>query len=753
MMMNRSAVGNQSGALPANSQSFNETFFNQSFQNPNGPFLNGNGNRQVSDRLASNPYHQDQGQSDQSLFAPDPPLFARPEVQYIEVERPVVTEKIVPKEIYEEVYVNIPTVKEVIVPVYVPVPQEEYVEVVEMLPPPLEDIPQEYRKIIAEGTVKLGLFLMENRRLREKLENLKATKEHEIMELRKRGIIYDRNKNRRYKMMREKRMRSELQEPVPTRRSHAETYVPRTNQPSYPTNQNWIERKITEFELVHEPVSIPDMPPSSLTNFNPTLVNIVPDLTDDLMYRAARSQSPPREPRDPNRPSLDQKVSSLTPWVKRIQRKEPYVEHPTAKSATPAAPSKATSRSVVTPPQRISNPVPAKAAVPISTQPVPQRSVSPIPRAASPAPAFKSSQPTYSKTSYAGGSSQQYSSSNIRTDTSPKPLQVHNNYHNMQSDTAPVKIQSTRKSQVIPGGKVVSDYYTTSSQQIHSPNTHQSTTSQTVRAPYVSTVSQHSAYTSTSQPTRVQPQPSYGYSQMPTSQPVSSGLSSELDRRMKVYNMDTNTNEGPVKIESSRSASPIGGRFTQFDKLHSPIQYAAERDTTAFQYKPIPGVSQVTARSQLATVSSGNAVHNTNNTAMSRLTAITEKSGDIYASQGAYSQNRQTVEATDFQVHVNKAGSGAKSSLRNSGLEEHGFEFFEVAPNFMDGSEDGRSLNEQSGLQNPPSFAAKSNLPDPRLIQSEISDAAFEDRQMSRSSISKSTKKSSLVKNKQSAFG
>ena len=65
-------------------------------------------------------------------------------IQYIEVEKPVIKERIMNKEIVEEVYVNVPEIRQVIKPIYVPVPQEEIVEVYTLLPPPCIHIKPEY---------------------------------------------------------------------------------------------------------------------------------------------------------------------------------------------------------------------------------------------------------------------------------------------------------------------------------------------------------------------------------------------------------------------------------------------------------------------------------------------------------------------------------------------------------------------------------------------------------------------------------
>ena len=43
-----------------------------------------------------------------------PNSYQTPQIQYIEVERPRVTERIVNKEIVEEVYINVPQIREVI---------------------------------------------------------------------------------------------------------------------------------------------------------------------------------------------------------------------------------------------------------------------------------------------------------------------------------------------------------------------------------------------------------------------------------------------------------------------------------------------------------------------------------------------------------------------------------------------------------------------------------------------------------------
>lgn len=112
-------------------------------------------------------------------------------IQYIEVEKPVIKEKLVPKEIVEEVYVNVPEVREVIHPVYVPMPQEEIVEIYTLLPPPCIEVKPEYRKILAEGCVKLLLFTRENERLYRRLQVLEEQKKEQLAVLKKRRIAYD----------------------------------------------------------------------------------------------------------------------------------------------------------------------------------------------------------------------------------------------------------------------------------------------------------------------------------------------------------------------------------------------------------------------------------------------------------------------------------------------------------------------------------------------------------------------------------
>jgi hypothetical protein len=109
------------------------------------------------------------------------------EIEYIEVERPMIIEKIIDKEIIEEVYVNIPQIVEVIKPIYVDVPVEQYVEVIEILPPPVPEVPAEYKKILAEGCAKLALMMLENRRLHFQLEHTRELKEQRIAFLKKHG--------------------------------------------------------------------------------------------------------------------------------------------------------------------------------------------------------------------------------------------------------------------------------------------------------------------------------------------------------------------------------------------------------------------------------------------------------------------------------------------------------------------------------------------------------------------------------------
>lgn len=132
-----------------------------------------------------------QTQPPAAFTAPFPP---KSEIQYVEVEKPRIVEKIIPKEIVEEVYVNVPVVREVVQPVYVEVPDEKYVEVYNILPPPCPVIPEKYRKIIAEGNTKLVLFLMENDRLNRRLAELRKVKRIQTEELLRKGIVYDPSK-------------------------------------------------------------------------------------------------------------------------------------------------------------------------------------------------------------------------------------------------------------------------------------------------------------------------------------------------------------------------------------------------------------------------------------------------------------------------------------------------------------------------------------------------------------------------------
>lgn len=742
------------------SESIQQSWGTNSYQQQPLPLLPQSGSRVVSDRLANNPYRGQPADGD-SLCAPDTPVFDRPEVQYIEVERPVITEKIVPKEIYEEVYVNVPTVKEVIVPVYVPVSQEEYVEVIEMLPPPLEDIPAEYRKIIGEGAVKLGLFLMENKRLNEKLNMLKSVKEHEIAELRKKGIVYDKAKNRRYKHLRAKREQEHQQttRSPSTRAVHLDRpkLLERNYSAPQQPQQNWIERKITEFELIQEPVPIPDIPPTSQVLFHPTLVNILPYMSEDLINRAARSDSPPRDPKDPNRPQLEQKVSSLMPWVKRVQRKDPYVEYPPPKQQEPAP--KAIQPVHQTTSVRSSHPSLPAAVMPVVKTPTQQ-----------PSAGIQTLTPSQTVGWTTGRSAQ--------------PMQVHG-VSSTGVEWGPVKIQSNSTIQLPPGAKVVSDYYTTSNTPLTAvplssghytssvasrDNVHFSFPSTQAASGY--SANGYSSPGATRQPTSVGGGYVHNSGSAYTSgayKPANIGDYSasrstpqRLDTGMKVYNMDTNSDYKPVKIESGRSVSPVGSRAL-FEKLSSPIKYAAEHDTTVFRYNPLPVSTSTSTTNMVSSALPKSAAVGTTN--QSRLGVITEMSVEQQSNiSNAPTKGRNGVATSNLQVHTSTYSAGS-NGLRRSGYQEQEADHFGRAPNFMETSEDGLSMHEQqvpenpfesSSMRNPPSFGMRSKMPaaaspqEELLLRSEISDENGQERSVSRSSVTKTTKKSSLVKNKPS---
>lgn len=149
----------------------------------------------ISDRLSMPTRYQ--GNRDQTELSVIGDHKKNHNIQYIEVEKPVIKERIVNKEIVEEVYVNVPEIREVIKPIYVPVPQEEIVEVYTLLPPPCIDVKPEYRKILAEGCVKLALFTEENKRLLRKLHDLEESKREQLEMLQKKGIVYNPNKKKR----------------------------------------------------------------------------------------------------------------------------------------------------------------------------------------------------------------------------------------------------------------------------------------------------------------------------------------------------------------------------------------------------------------------------------------------------------------------------------------------------------------------------------------------------------------------------
>jgi hypothetical protein len=149
----------------------------------------------ISDRLSMPSRYQ--GNRDQTELSVIGDHKKNHNIQYIEVEKPVIKERIVNKEIVEEVYVNVPEIREVIKPIYVPVPQEEIVEVYTLLPPPCIDVKPEYRKILAEGCVKLALFTEENKRLSRKLHDLEESKREQLEMLQKKGIVYNPNKKKR----------------------------------------------------------------------------------------------------------------------------------------------------------------------------------------------------------------------------------------------------------------------------------------------------------------------------------------------------------------------------------------------------------------------------------------------------------------------------------------------------------------------------------------------------------------------------
>lgn len=235
-----------------------------------------------------------------------------------------------------------------------------------------------------------------------------------------------------------------------------------------------------------------------------------------------------------------------------------------------------------------------------------------------------------------------------------------------------------------------------------------------------------------------------------------------LDTGMKVYNMDTDPDYKPVKIESGRSVSPVGSRV-QFEKLSSPIKYAAEHDTTVFRYNPLPATTPTSTSNLVSSAVPKSAAVGANN--QSRLGVITEMSVEhqSYVSN-APTQTRNGVATSNLQVHTSKYSAGS-NGLRQSGYEEQDADPFGRAPNFMETSEDGLSMHEQqapenpfgsSSMRNPPSFGVRSKLPaaasphEEQLLRSDISDEHGQERSVSRSSVTKSTKKSSLVKNKPS---
>lgn len=265
------------------------------------------------------------------------PMERRGNVQYIEVEKPVIKETLVEKVIEEDVYLNIPQIREVIQPVYVPVPVEQLVEVYNIVPPPCPVVKEDYRKILAEGCVKLALFVKENERLMRRVKELEALKAIQIEELSKQGKTYDPSKRHKKVNQHEAEKRSDKVQtarsgpikdqvrygtPVKVFTTTAEGAIIRSETTA--TQSRLIAENrgpATSYITINPPE--PTLVAHSLSRFRSTTPpkSIIPDMQQtniaSRLMTMPREESPPRN----RQSSVEQHVGMMKPWTVVIQEK------------------------------------------------------------------------------------------------------------------------------------------------------------------------------------------------------------------------------------------------------------------------------------------------------------------------------------------------------------------------------------------------------------------------------------------------
>ena len=264
------------------------------------------------------------------------PVQNKPQIHYIEVEKPIIVEKTIPKEIVEEVYVNVPQVREVIQPIYVEVPKESYVEVVNLLPPPCPDVPIQYRKILAEGCAKLALFMMENRHLQTKLYEAEIAREKWRTDLLKKGINPDRLVRKPKPQIPtvvprnispQPAMNIRTVSPQPALRQVQPKVVAR---PAVDSSRKLIATQ--EFECILVPHAEVKNYRSSIDKFKLSNATVLPNLDDPATYQRSRSPSP-----NPGKiPNIDQTTPLIQQQLIRIPREKKIEPSPPPPPRKPA---------------------------------------------------------------------------------------------------------------------------------------------------------------------------------------------------------------------------------------------------------------------------------------------------------------------------------------------------------------------------------------------------------------------------------